>query len=212
MCRSKWKGSSEIQGESVYSWSKGVASRTMEDFKRHGTTSQVKRNEQTRLSRSTVQVRASSKTEIGIYYGRFCSWVCSTACRYPLIPRIWGYRRFNRILHQTSGSSILKVLTKGKKSVCLRVVDKVHADNINPSDISDRSQVLIIKSMAPDGNSAICSCADKPWLLRNPSNLQHAQPITYIMPTQDLERHDERIREEVAIHTGVEDLDRAVIR
>src|SRR5258708_4835481 len=147
MCRDRWKGSSEIQGESVYSWTKRVASRTMEDFKRHVTTSQVKRNEQTRLSRSTVQVRASSKTEIGIYYRRFCWWFGSAACsRYPLIPRIWGYRRFNRILHQTSGSFILKVLTKGKKSVCLRVVDKVHVDNINPSDISDRSQVLIIKS------------------------------------------------------------------
>ena len=90
-------------------------------------------------------------------------------------------------------------------------MDKVHADTINPSDMSDTSQVLI-KSMAPDGNGAICSCADQPWLLGNPSNLQHPQTITHIMPTQNLERHDERICEEVAKHTSMEDLDRAVVR
>jgi len=98
------------------------------------------------------------------------------------------------------------------KSVCLRVVDKVHADTINPSDVSDRSRLLITKSMAPDGNGAICSCADQPWLLGNPSNLQYAQTITHIMSTQDLERHDERICEEVAVHARMEDLNRAVIR
>src|SRR6266702_1208860 len=107
-----------------------------------------------------------------------------------------------------------KVLRKRKKSVgCSRVANKVHADIIvDPSDVSDRSQVLYSSSVAPDGDGAICSRADQPWLLGNSSNLQHAQTITDIMPTQDLERHDERICKEVAVHTRMEDLDRAVIR
>lgn len=127
-----------------------------------------------------------------------------------------AYMGISSILYQTSSRGTLgfhpKVLRKRKKSVCLCIVDKVHADIINPSDVSDTSQVLIIKSMAPDDNGAICPRADQPWLFGNPSNLQDAQTIMHIMPTQDLERHDERICEEVAIHTSVEDLDRAVIR
>lgn len=65
--------------------------------------------------------------------------------------------------------------------------------------------------MTPDGDRAICSGADQPWLLGNPSDLQHPQTITHVMPAQDLERHDERICKKVAIHARMEDLDRAVI-
>ena len=54
MYRGRRKCSSEIQGEGVHSWSKRVASRTVADLKGHDTTTQVKGNEQTRLSRSTV--------------------------------------------------------------------------------------------------------------------------------------------------------------
>jgi len=95
MYRCRWKCSSENQGESVYSWSKRVASRAVEGLKGHGTTSPVKRNEQTRLSRSTVQVRTSSETEIGIYYGRYCcGWFCSAVCL--------RYRIYGDIVHSVS--------------------------------------------------------------------------------------------------------------
>lgn len=71
MYRGRRKGSTpEIQGESVHPWTKRVSPRTVEGFKRHGTPSQVKRSKQTRLVRSTVQVRTSSQTEIGMYYER----------------------------------------------------------------------------------------------------------------------------------------------
>ena len=43
----------------------------MEGLEGHGTPSQVKRSKQTRLDRSTVQVRTSPQTEIGMYYERF---------------------------------------------------------------------------------------------------------------------------------------------
>jgi hypothetical protein len=66
--------------------------------------------------------------------------------------------------------------------------------------------------MTPDGDRAICTGADQPWLLGNPSNLQHPQTITHVMPAQDLERHDERICKKVAVYARMEDLYRAVIR
>jgi hypothetical protein len=79
MYRSRRKGSaSEIQGESVHSWAKRVAPRTVEGLKGHGTPSQVKRSEQTRLDRSTVQVRTSSKAEIGMYCERSLAVRCLT--------------------------------------------------------------------------------------------------------------------------------------
>ena len=57
----------------------------------------------------------------------------------------------------------------------------------------------------------ICSCTDKPRLLGHPLDLEHTKPVAHLVSTQDLERHNERVRHEIVIHARMENLDRAIV-
>ena len=157
--------SSEIQWKSVYSWSKRVTSRTVEDLKGHDTPSQIKRIEQTRLNRSTVQVRASSKTQIGTHWAhllccgllRRMYFVYMISLRYH--PLIWGYRPIQShsvsdFPRRVAWRFHRKVLRKERKaSACAYIrTPSIHQMCL----INYKSSSL----MAPDGDGAICSCAD----------------------------------------------------
>jgi hypothetical protein len=63
----------------------------------------------------------------------------------------------------------------------------------------------------PQPDLAIRTTADQPRFRRVPPQIQHAQPIRNLMPTQHLERYDERVLHQVAVHGPVEDLDGAVV-
>jgi hypothetical protein len=53
--------------------------------------------------------------------------------------------------------------------------------------------------------------AYKPRMARDPAHLEHAEALTDLVPTQDLERHDERVCHEVVVHARMEDLNRAIV-
>lgn len=63
----------------------------------------------------------------------------------------------------------------------------------------------------PDRCISICACADQPRLAWTPADLQHPKCIFDRVPAEDLEWDDERVREEVVVHSCVEYLDRAVV-
>jgi len=88
-----------------------------------------------------------------------------------------------------------------------QAVKSIRRVRLGLSDRTHKEEAL----MAPHRDGAICPCANQPWLLWHPFDLQYAQPLAHLVPTQDLERYDERIREEVAVYTCVEDLDRAIV-
>ena len=64
---------------------------------------------------------------------------------------------------------------------------------------------------APDRSIPIRACTYKPRLARYPLHLQHSKPFLYLMPTQDLEWDNKRVRHQVVVDPCMEDLDRAVV-
>lgn len=63
----------------------------------------------------------------------------------------------------------------------------------------------------PQPDLPIGTTTNQPRLRRVPPQIQHAQPIRNLMPTQHLERHNERVLHQVAVHGPMEDLDGAVV-
>ena len=64
----------------------------------------------------------------------------------------------------------------------------------------------------PNSNSTICTSTHQPRLLGTPLYLQHTQTLLDLMSPQDLERHNERVRHQIVVHSCVENLDGAVVR
>ena len=63
----------------------------------------------------------------------------------------------------------------------------------------------------PHPDRAICPAAHQPRQPIEPLHPEHAQPIRDRVPAQDLQRHDQRVRQQVVVYAAVEDLDRPVV-
>ena len=64
----------------------------------------------------------------------------------------------------------------------------------------------------PHGHLAVGARTDEPRLTGHPSERKDAKTVPHVVPAQDFERHDERVRHQVVVYPRVEDLDRAVVR
>jgi hypothetical protein len=66
--------------------------------------------------------------------------------------------------------------------------------------------------LGPHAYLSIGTRTDQPGFRRVPLDVQHAEPVLDVVPTQDFERDDQRVLHEVRVDGPVEDLDRAVVR
>jgi len=63
----------------------------------------------------------------------------------------------------------------------------------------------------PHADCAICAAAEQPREPGKPLDREDAQSVRDRVPAQDLERHDQRVRQQVVVHPAVEHMDRPVV-
>lgn len=65
---------------------------------------------------------------------------------------------------------------------------------------------------APDSHIAVSSCSDKPWLSWDPFDLQDTQTFLDLVSSQNLQWDNQRVCHKIIVNSGVEHLDRPIVR